>query len=376
MVFDARSNRARVPADWQRVGTTMPEGENYTIAEALRRAKGDWEVQLENLYVQGGASDRWQAVPDAYAVCRQDLPRDDTRRVLSVVGSKYAAIQNAEALAPCDALRAEGARIETVGVVRGGRTVFACLRLPDSIRIHGNGSTDEVAPYLNVFTSHDGSQACTIVTSPIRVGCINQLGAVMRSARNKWSYKHTCGGRFRLESAKQLLHEARDYFRKSGERLQRFAETSVSDLFVGAYLAAMFPSGTGANGREKATKQTLKARRRVWELFESEQPGAEHPALKGTAYGLLNAMTRFLEYEKPTRVSEGRQLVEARLDSNWFGQGARRREKAVELLEHCAIGADGKETLVERAERIADERRAPEAPSALEELLAQIDLGD
>jgi hypothetical protein len=45
---------------------------------------------------------------------------------------------------------------------------------------------------------------------------------------------------------------------------------------------------------------------------------------KGTAFGLLNSVTEFVDHERRAR------SVDHRLESAWFGQGASVKEKALE----------------------------------------------
>ena len=52
--------------------------------------------------------------------------------------------------------------------------------------------------------------------------------------------------------------------------------------------------------------------------------GAELTAAKGTAWGLLCAVTEYVDHERRARSAE------FRLDSAWFGQGAQLKQRALE----------------------------------------------
>ncbi|WP_426207771.1 DUF932 domain-containing protein [Massilia sp. TWP1-3-3] len=52
--------------------------------------------------------------------------------------------------------------------------------------------------------------------------------------------------------------------------------------------------------------------------------GAELASSKGTAFGLLNAVTEFVDHQRRAVSSDHR------LESAWFGQGAAIKEKALE----------------------------------------------
>jgi hypothetical protein len=58
-------------------------------------------------------------------------------------------------------------------------------------------------------------------------------------------------------------------------------------------------------------------------LFDGHSRGAELASAKGTAFGLLNAVTEFVDHERRARSTDHR------LESAWFGQGASLKEKAL-----------------------------------------------
>jgi hypothetical protein len=69
---------------------------------------------------------------------------------------------------------------------------------------------------------------------------------------------------------------------------------------------------------ERAVKRTLS-------LFDGQGRGADLVSAKGTAFGLLNAVTEFVDHERRARSTDHR------LDSAWFGQGATVKQKAMDL---------------------------------------------
>lgn len=58
-------------------------------------------------------------------------------------------------------------------------------------------------------------------------------------------------------------------------------------------------------------------------LYEGRGKGSTLPSAQGTAYGLLNAVTEFVDHERRARSTD------YRLDSAWFGQGAAIKERAL-----------------------------------------------
>ena len=70
---------------------------------------------------------------------------------------------------------------------------------------------------------------------------------------------------------------------------------------------------------------------KVRALYGGEGRGANLKTSKGTAFGLLNSITEFVDHHRRA------QSTENRLDAAWFGQGALLKQKAwKELLGEAA----------------------------------------
>ena len=67
-----------------------------------------------------------------------------------------------------------------------------------------------------------------------------------------------------------------------------------------------------------------RALKKVQMLYEGHGRGAEMQAAKDTAWGLLCAVTEFVDHEKQARSQDNR------LDSAWFGQGAVIKQRALD----------------------------------------------
>ena len=80
-------------------------------------------------------------------------------------------MQNEEAFQFTDDLLGDGVTYETSGSLQGGKKVWMLARLPRKNLIAG----DQVAPYLVIFNSHDGSSGVKVAMTPIRVVCQNTL---------------------------------------------------------------------------------------------------------------------------------------------------------------------------------------------------------
>jgi hypothetical protein len=80
-----------------------------------------------------------------------------------------------------------------------------------------------------------------------------------------------------------------------------------------------------------ADQPNQKALQNVYSLYSGSGMGADLSSANGTAWGLLNAVTQFVDHERRARSQD------YRLDSAWFGQGAAIKGKA--YLEAMKLAA-------------------------------------
>ena len=59
-------------------------------------------------------------------------------------------------------------------------------------------------------------------------------------------------------------------------------------------------------------------------LYDGRGRGSELESANGTAWGLLSAVTEFVDHHKQARSNDNR------LDSAWFGQGAQIKQRALD----------------------------------------------
>ena len=101
------------------------------------------------------------------------LYRSDTKAPLSVVSARYQIVQPAEILESYrDLTEVGGFQLETAGVLKEGRKLWALARTGQSATLKGK---DEVNGYLLLATACDGTLATTAQFTSVRVVCNNTL---------------------------------------------------------------------------------------------------------------------------------------------------------------------------------------------------------
>jgi phage/plasmid-like protein (TIGR03299 family) len=244
------------------------------------------------------------------------LFRSDTNAPLSVVSQRYQVVQPREILEFYrDLTEISGFELETAGVLKGGRKVWALARTNQSLTLKGN---DTVNGYVLLATGCDGTLATTAQFTSIRVVCNNTLAIALENNSGAVKVPHSTS--FDPEAVKRKLGISVTSFDSFMYKMKTVSERKVKSIEAAKYFLRVFTDSTvPASGltNERAMKK-------VMSLFEGHGMGSELASSKGTAFGLLNAVTEYVDHEKRAR------SVDHRLESAWFGVGANLKQKALD----------------------------------------------
>ncbi|WP_394168920.1 DUF932 domain-containing protein [Saccharospirillum alexandrii] len=244
------------------------------------------------------------------------LYRSDSKEPLSVVSQRYKVVQPGEILEFYrDLTEKSGFELETAGVLKGGRKLWALARTGQSGNLRGVDQTDG---YVLLATACDGSMATTAQFTSVRVVCNNTLAIALKDKAASVKVRHNT--QFDAQQVKQQLGISVSAWDDYMYQLKALSERKVNARDVTAFLEAVY-SDVAEGNRTTVSERALS---RSLELFEGRGMGAELVTSKNTAYGLLNAVTEYVDHEQRARNSD------YRLDSAWFGKGASTKQKALD----------------------------------------------
>lgn len=244
------------------------------------------------------------------------LFRSDTHAPLSVVSQRYQVVQPREILEFYrDLTQISGFELETAGVLKGGRKIWALAKTNQSATLKGN---DTVNGYLLLATACDGTLATTAQFTSIRVVCHNTLAVALANGSNAVKVPHSTS--FDAQAVKNQLGISVSSWDAFMYRMKTLSERRVKsheamNYFLHVFTDPAHPSAGLSN--ERAMKKALA-------LYDGQGKGAELASSKETAFGLLNAVTEYVDHERRARSNDHR------LESAWFGQGAAIKQKALE----------------------------------------------
>lgn len=313
---------------WHGLGRQLPAKQPLEVW--AREAGMDWTIKETPVRFMTEGSDDSLEILQPFAD-HKVLYRSDNQAPLSVVSNRYQVVQPRAVLEFYrDLTEIGGYEMETAGVLKGGRKVWALARTGKQATLKGR---DTVNGYLLLATSCDGTLATSVTPTTVRVVCNNTLTVALDSTSHVIRVPHNTS--FDADAVKRQLGIAIGQWDDFMYRMKSLSERKVKSTEALRYIervlygpgavegAAAPEADAGADPLPRAW-----AARKVLELYEGKGRGAELPAARGTAWGLLSAMTEFVDHECRARNRE------YRLDSAWFGQGAALKQRAfVHALE-------------------------------------------
>ena len=310
---------------WHGLGSQLQPG--ASMAEWRKAAGLEWECRRDA--VQFAMNNDPETTEGTMSASSEHhvLWRSDTGAPLSVVSSGYQIVQPSMALEFFERISETGGfALETAGVLFGGRRIWGLARAGKDAQV----MDDLIRPYLLFATSYDGTLATIAQFTCIRVVCNNTLTAAIHNEKGAARFKVPHSAMFKPDEALaglgiKLDNESWEAF---ALRAARLASRKITDQKMDAYLQRVLGNTNELPTDDAVLDKTRSSKgyRRIMDLFHGGQKGSGQDAIKGTAWGALNATTQYIDWEV------GR-LQSNRLDSAWFGAGANLKAHAAKTIE-------------------------------------------
>ncbi len=308
---------------WHKLGKIVHEAPD--TAAAIKLAGLDWGVVEQPLYRDVGATLKGVVEYEALD-SHKLLYRDTDGKQLGVVGKNYTPLQNSKAFEFFNPFVESGlASFEAAGSLRDGKTIWVLAKLNKApIEI---GSGDEVNKFLLLSNAHDGGMAVRTGFTPIRVVCANTLAMSHRAEGSQLiRVRHSAQVNMRVEALQSIINAADAKFQATAEQYRALANSDVSQADIAKYVELIFRfSSTDAQRRKLASE---KMNENITRIFETGY-GMDLKSSHGTYWGLYNAVTQYLSYEK------GRD--DSRLNNLWFGDSQAINQRALDEALKMAV---------------------------------------
>ena len=321
------------------------------ISEVIERAECNYEVEKQPLV---------RVTPEMLDAIRNGEPitgltsaniidthcatmRTDNNHTFGVVGSDYGVVQNSKAFEFIDHLQqhfGQQSIIETAGALNEGSRVYVTCRLDENFYLD-DFKKDAVENYIIITTSHDGSGAIKIFSSPVRVVCQNTLNMALMKKTESISYKHTKNVRERmdyekivarfLEQSKMLKNNFINKMRELRED-DNLSKNAVQDFASMIYLSdENYKRYIEANRKlDSIDEVSTRAKNQIERLMGSIESGVGQDMYRGSKLWLLNGLTTLLHNDTVYKSDEDE------FKSILEGDGFKKLNKAYAALELVA----------------------------------------
>ena len=129
----------------------------------------------------------------------------------------------------------------------------------------------------------------------------------------------------KVQQAQEVLGLAKRFYDDTEEQINRLAHHYPSQRQLEEYFRLVYPDSPDGE-----TSRTKNVRQEMLRLFE-HGIGHNMPAIRHTSWTALNAVAEFVDHTRSTRGKTSVERASNRLESSWFGSGARLKERAWEL---------------------------------------------
>lgn len=346
-----------VGTPWHGLGIPLTKGSSVEEWLSVTGLNRRIHKRIVKVNLSRNAEDGMMTIPKRFAVMR-----DDDHQFYGFVSDRYNVVQNEEIIRFfSEYVDAGGMELATAGSLKQGGVVWAMARIGKDFTLPGG---DKVEGNMLLANSHDGSMPYMGCNTTTDVVCFNTLCIALNDALQ--IQKNGASKMFKMKHSKKITADVmRDAKEKMGLAVRQFdrfqdwamglANKTVKDpQHVFQFVAELVNPALLEQVVEVTTADRNKALADGGSLLDSmiaahpfttpktlkeedfnragkailnaivDSPGQALEARKGTWWGVLNGVTRYVDHE----AGRGRDTA---LASAWFGEGNLLKQQAASL---------------------------------------------
>lgn len=313
---------------WHGLGNRVTKGAD--IDTWINESGLIWSVLTSDVAVRtgpvnGDGKNTWKPA-EGY----RGIWRSDTGTLFHIASERYKVVQPRDVLEFFRGLsESHGLEIETAGSLRDGAIVWALATNGEGIRVHG---VDVIKPYLLLSTSMDGSQATRRKWICTRVVCNNTISIAWREKDVRdVSIRHSTT--FKVEEQREQFVADLEAWQEFGHAVNRLSNTRIRREQMESLLIDWFGKAKDDDKPLSSDNLTTQSKNTIEKVRLSivQSPGQDLASARGTAWGLLNGITHYVDHAARARSNDNR------LMSAWFGKGNEIKSRAMrDLLQLAA----------------------------------------
>lgn len=229
----------------------------------------------------------------------KSISRSDTGAVLSLNRDTYTVIDHGEMGEIIEAVLAQpNVKWETAGVLDSGRAVWCLALLDEPITLPGDDSP--TLPYLAITNLHDGTGACALRATTVRIVCANTFRAAELEGERTgttFSFVHKNRWRDRIEDARKAVTGAQAEMRRYTELASELLGIRITPAQRELFITEFIPKPPDGLITDRVARNVDEARKALRLLFDSPTTAP----VAHTAYGLIQASGEYLDHVRNSR---------------------------------------------------------------------------
>lgn len=237
------------------------------------------------------------------------------------LSERYVNIQMEDAFGFGDAIVDSGeAKWERAGEARG--IIFGCMELTHlGVSVPGDDGGDLI-PYLALLNSFGGESPLQGIIAFIRPVCINTFEA-MRGTQTPYRFniRHTGTLEGKLQMAREALGITFKHVAEVRELTTQLAGMKLVERQVRNIIGQAFADPDKGKWTESADPSPLAVK--VWDHYQAT-PTID--TIRGTGWGLMNAVTEYLDHVQEYRTRDGGDPLELRAQNLLVGKANDRKD--------------------------------------------------
>lgn len=168
---------------------------------------------------------------------------------------------------------------------------------------------DTLGGYLYMATACDSTMATTGFFTSIAASCWNQLQRMWSEAQNSGMFiKIPHSKEFNVAEIQQKMTLSQTSWNIFTEQAKVLSERKVTDREATEFLIKVLAKYDDSKDVEENVIELADTRNvaKVIELFKGQAMGSEMESRNGTAWGLVNSVTEFMDHHRGSRSAENR----------------------------------------------------------------------
>ena len=287
---------------WHREGVLLQDYPG-SWDEARRLAGLDWDPVTTEVYAVTSVNGDGTPYLEPIAGWKS-IARSDTGAVLSINRDTYTVIDHGQMGEIVEAVLAQpNVKWETAGVLDGGRSVWCLALLDEPITLPGDDSP--TLPYLAITNRHDGTAACALRATAVRIVCANTFRAAELEGERTgttFSFVHKGGWRHRIDEARRAVTGAQAEMRRYADLARDLLAISVTPAQRELFITQFIPKPPDGLITDRVAKNVEESRNALRLLFDTPTTAP----VAHTAYGLVQAAGEYLDHVRTARSWETR----------------------------------------------------------------------